>query len=130
MKYFPHAYKFYDLSEDERKELIGTYFKESRYDNGTLYFPVQLHEDDFNYGIQQGLISVSPIWKLKDGTKWFRVAAFSPDDLDKDLDFKDDECKIHQEVIEYIKQMPKKFVTYDSILLDIQWYFNAGKRTS
>lgn len=129
MKYFQHVYKFYDLGENERKELIGTYFKESRYDNGTLFFPVGLHEDDFNYGIQQGLILVSPIWKFN-GKKWFRVAAFSPDDLDKALDFESEECSIRQDVIDYIIKMPKKFVTYDSILLDIQEHFKAGKLTS
>lgn len=98
---FPSIYKFYDLPEEKRVELIGQTVKGySKHSNPTIYYVVGLRPDCFNYGIQQGLISLHMPTRLycSEKTKvylqkhrvnldWFKIGAFSPDDLDLDLEF-------------------------------------------
>ncbi len=121
---FDNVYDFYKMPEDERKALIGRVFKE----HNTLYFPVQLAEGEFNYGIQQGLIHVSPIWKhYKTHEKHFKIGVTSPDDLDIDLNFGPEHVHLRQEIILFLKGMAKKSVTYKGILLKIRDHFKAGE---
>ena len=126
-------YIFYGMSEVERRAMVGTYFFAS--DSGKmLYFPVEL-SGCFNYGVAQGLIFITEIYRHysvaadKNGARRnvFRVGAFSPDDLDLDLDFEHRECWLRQDVISYIKKMPKKGVTYMGVLESIRDHFKAGQ---
>ncbi len=121
MIYFPSCYDFYKLPEEERLLLVGSVFKQINRKN--LFFPVQLAECEFNYGVQQGLIFITEIHSLQSG-KWWRIGAMSPDDLDMNLDFK--ETSIRQDVIEYVKSMRKHNVTYRGVLEEIQKHFKAG----
>lgn len=123
-------YKFYDMNESDRKNLIGTCFQTVRKHNNGLFFPIQLANGEFNYGIRQGLIYVSPILKTTKGSKWFRVAASSPDDLDIDLDFGPEYTSLRQEIIQYLFRMNKINVTYRGVLGEIQKHFQAGEITS
>jgi hypothetical protein len=123
MKQLNSAYDFYRLEETQRKDMIGLCFKEKNRDH--IYFPIQLTDDCFNYGICQGLIVVTPILKSAEG-KWFRVAAFSPDDLDLDLDFNSNETHIRWDVIEFIRKTNKKNMSYTQFLTSIQTHFGMG----
>lgn len=118
MKILNHVDKFYDLTEEERIELVGTVFKAEGKD--TLYFPLQLAEGEFNYGIRQGIIFLTSVSKYK---TW-GIGVYSPDDLDMDLCF--DDVSIRQDVIEYVKSINKNNVTYRGILKKIQKRFNTG----
>lgn len=121
---FDDIYDFYyKRSEEERRELIGKCIR----DRHGIYFPVELDITQFNYGKRQGLIYVSPILKTSEGSKYFKVTAFSPDDLDVDLEFEHHECHLRQEVIAFIQQAPKMNVTYKGFLFRIQERFNAGE---
>ena len=127
-------YDFYKLTEEERFKLVGRVFKERWFKRGakgkikdegvcdTLYFPVQLTEDEGNrnYRIRQGLLGVSPIWTHGGQGKWFKVYVASPDDWDLCLEFKSEHTPLRQEVITYMKGVAKQNVTYMSILLSIQ----------
>jgi len=125
---FKTFYDFYDLSEDDRKTLIGKSFKEEKGQNH--YFPVQLAMGEFNYGKRQGLLRVSEML-LSNGNLWFRVSAASPDDLDADLDFEGMGVdSLRRKVLAYVKRMNKINVTYRGLLGEIQEYFNAGEITS
>lgn len=121
-----NPYDFYKMDEEERKSLVGKCFK-VRDKQSSYYYPLQLKEGQFNYGVQQGVIFVSPV-NYYLGQKWFRVGVFSPDDLDFDLDIKD--CTLRQEVISFIEKMPKVDVTYRGVLESIQKHFNAGELQS
>jgi hypothetical protein len=99
------VYTFYALPEDQRIAMIGKWFKEEG--GKSLHFPLGLTVDEFNYGIQQGLVFVSSVMDFG-GKKWFRVGVISPDDLDMDLDFGEDHCKLHNKVVQYVKTMPKQ----------------------
>lgn len=124
MKMFKRDYDFYQLPEDERKALIGSCFKVEGFEH--LYYPIGLFED-FNYGIDQGVIFVSPIMKYN-SEKWFRVGVFSPDDLDMDLDFNASETHKRQEIISHLNKIKKIDVTYRGVLEEIQKLF-GGKLT-
>lgn len=126
MKILKSAYSFYNLPETERVKMVGTVFT-TECNKNVLYFPIQLEVGEFNYGVQQGLIIITPILKSNTG-KWWRVAAKSPDDLDRDLDFSD--TSIRQDVIEYLRKMNKINRTYLGILKDIQNYFCSGEISS
>lgn len=129
MKILDSHWDFYNkLSEDERKALIGKCFREK--DREAFYFPVGLADGEFNYGVQQGLIFVTPIMNRQKKEKWFRVGASSPDDLDIDLDFFAPFMSLHQDVIEFVRTAKKKNVTYRGFLKAIQDHFKAGEMTS
>lgn len=146
---FNSAYDFYKLEETERIALIGRTIKERmwRLKHGKvvytdairpgLYFPIGLHPSEFNYGIQQGLLYVTDVLKMPavqgdtQRKKWFRVAAFSPDDLDIDLDFDDTETHLRQEIIQFIRgPMHKRNRRYREIMEQIKKHFSAGTITS
>lgn len=126
-----NIYDFYGFEESKRKSLIGITIKEiTKFKNREivrLYFPIQLTQECFNYGIQEGLIYLSETSKSKtDNSKWFGVSAFSPDDLDLSLIFQNKECQIRQEVIDFIKKIQKNETTYKKFLLKIQEHFKCG----
>lgn len=129
-------YDFYKMPEEERIALVGRCFTSERTRHDTLYFPVQLAHGEFNYGKQQGLIlvtsimRVTPRYQKRKNEKWFRVAACSPDDLDRALDFSHEHCHLRQDVIDFLKKTNKKDVTYQGILNRIRLHFKAGKITS
>lgn len=138
MRVFKSHFDFYKLPEKERQQLVGDFFIEEgreHYKKGEedrLFFPLSLHEDEFNYGKQQGLIFVSEVRQVK-GESWFRVGVSSPDDLDMDLDFQGigfNFEKLRLDVVEYVKQMSKQNVKYRDFLRNIQEHFNAGEMTS
>ena len=101
IEFFPSIYKFYDLPEEKRIELIGQTVKEyTKHNSPTVYYVVGLRADCFNYGIQQGLVSLhmprslycseqtkAYLRKHHADLEWFKIGAFSPDDLDLDLEF-------------------------------------------
>jgi hypothetical protein len=122
MRTIVSPYEFYEMPETERISLVGDCLKEERFD--TLYFPVCLSSEQFNYGISQGLLFVTPIRKVND-KKYFKVGVFSPDDLDLDLCFKHPLTEIRQDVLEYIRKMNKKNVTYGGMLENIQNIFGG-----
>ncbi len=140
---FDSPYEFYKLPEEERVKLIGRIYKERQWvlkgkkkqvtytdkvrDN--LYIPIGLHPDEFNYGIQQGVLRVSPILKDNNG-KWWRISAFSPDDLDCDLDFSQEYTGLRQDVIDFVRGPMHKFNRrYKEVLKQIQKHFKAGELT-
>jgi hypothetical protein len=131
---FPTPYAFYQLTEPERQALIGQFFTvPDRPDS--FWFPIALTEEGGwqNYNRRQGLIYLSPVLpKYRQAGTWFRVAAFSPDDLDMDLDF--DEVGIRDEVRKYLElyvaTCPSGGVLYRDVLRDIQSKFKAGVMTS
>jgi len=128
MKTFRSAYDFYKLPEQKRIELIGHVFKEG--EAGAIYFPILLSGGEFNYGVQQGLIRVSQLLHTGTNGDWFRVSAFSPDDLDRDLDFDNPPYWLHRAVVKYVEQMNKRGRTYCDFLAEIQAHFGLGERTS
>lgn len=105
--------EFYDLPEKDRIALIGTILEEQY--GGRLYFPIGLAYDEFNYEQNQGLIFVNKPC-MDDYGVWFRVGAFSPDDLDKDLDFFGNEVDYYDQVVTFLKRMHKFDVTYYGVL--------------
>jgi len=120
------AYDFYRLPENERIALIGTEFKvQDKYDKGE-YFVIGLTEEGGwqNYGRQQGLIWLSLPMNYK-GKTWFRVAAFSPDDLDMDLDFDDPAPDLRDKICNLLREMPKDNVTYREVLEFIQSFYGG-----
>lgn len=140
-KILSSPYQFYEMSEDDRKALVGKEFIVYRKQRPNckpvkksyeIYFPVQLADSEFNYGKQQGLIRISDIMDdiSNKGKKWMRIAAFSPDDLDIDLDFDDKEVNLRNYIVWYVRNMNKYNVTYRGFLSRIQKHFNAGTRTS
>ena len=126
MKRLKNSDYFYDLNEAERKSLVGTMFKttERKGMSNWLYFPLDLHKDEFNYGVRQGLICISPIEKYKH-KKNFKIIVHSPDDLDLCLYFNHYYTPDRQEVINFVKKMPKRNVFYKEVLLEIQKTFGG-----
>jgi hypothetical protein len=137
-------YDFYELPESERKAMIGKPFQEEITRKGhrkpqlssTLYFPVDLHPDEFNYQQPQGLIFVTEVCAhLPDHPNWFRVGVCSPDDLDIDLDFETtDTQQAHrwrEQAIEFLSDPTNlQGVFYADVLHFIQELTGAGTRTS
>lgn len=144
---FDSPFDFYDLSEDERVRLIGSVFRVREFifkgknndkivytDNicGDLFIPVGLASDEFNYGVEQGVLVVTTIRrKLMSGVKcnkWFKVGVFSPDDLDMDLEFTGDDTSIRQDVVEFIRwSMCKRGRRYREMLEQIVDEFECGE---
>ena len=130
-------YDFYELPEAERKAMVGQPFqvRGKRTISDTLYFPVDLHPDDFNYGAPQGLIFVTAPRDVPGHRNWFRVGVCSPDDLDKDLDFSGEDTaqvnKWRQQAIDFLSDPTNmRGVFYDDVLNFIQELTGAGIRTS
>lgn len=125
---------FYDLPDDKAKALVGTSFQCDDRPSYTFWV-VDLALDEFNYGHPQGLIFIfEPRKEEPDGPHWFRVGAFSPDDLDVDLDF---ECLTarkarsqYKKVVACLKSIPKSRVTYRGFMKEVQDQVGAGEITS
>jgi hypothetical protein len=123
------------MTEDGRKKLVGSSFRCPP--RTGVYFPLQL-SGCFNYGVDQGLLLVLPVTQVRYPPQfdshgnpttryWFKVGAFSPDDLDLDLEFDHDECRLHADVVRYVETMRKWGVTYRGVLEEIRGYFRAGR---
>lgn len=127
------AYDFYyDLNESDRLVLadIGCVLS---YSDGD-YFPIGLSEKGMwqNYGVPKGLIRVGHVFNKKPylPAGWLRVAAFSPDDLDMDLDFSPADDELRAKIVEYMTRLvPIDQVTYRDVLDMVQAEF-GGTRTS
>lgn len=130
MRSFKSPYEFYKLPEEERRALIGEPFvAEER--PFSLYFPFEVDVPENNYNAAQGLIWVSMMLMSKEGA-WFRVAAFSPDDIDMDLDFTGAAATVemHQRVCDFLRTLPRFPLSYEGILKAVQLHCGAGVRTS
>ncbi len=146
MKIFKRSYDFYDLPEEERKAMVGESFmvngpygSSSPYEHRgfviqpDIYFPIQLseHGQHLNYGTRQGVLNVIGIRPFYEKSSqypntWFRVACFSPDDLDLDLNFENSPTEeLRNKVIDLIREMPKDEVEYRECLEFIQSYFGG-----
>ena len=118
--------EFYELPEEQRIALIGSMLVENRTGYPVIYFPVGLDDETYNYNVAQGLISVHPVHiDRKDGA-WFKVGAFSPDDLDIDLEFTGQEVELHDQVVQFMRTLHKHDVSYRGVLKTIQRHFEAG----
>lgn len=91
---FKTAYDFYNLPDEERIKYIGVPFEEEGikvknvfYKDDGIFFPIGLNNIWENYGKTPGLLYISTPYQLKNKSYWFKVGAFSPDDLDIDLEF-------------------------------------------
>lgn len=128
MKIFKSPYDFYELEEVERISLVGRPFREER--RHGLYIPIFLSDKNENYGVAQGVLYVSDILILKSGEdkdeKWFKVGAFSPDDLDIDLEFVGKETCIRQEVIDFLLKYSTSTTSYKEILAMVITEFKMG----
>lgn len=134
MREFDSAFDFYSLPQRERKHMIGQCFMEKQRQDRTkdaIYFPIGLTKDGGlqNYGVRQGVLRVALLTNYLTKEPWLRVSCFSPDDLDKDLDFHNPEPGLRDKVIAYIKVMGKLDRTYDDALEELQKQF-GGERTS
>ena len=129
-KVFTNIYDYYDLPEEERFNLLETYCLDVDRKYST-YFPIWLSE----YGACQnyneafallGLLKPSPIrYGKQKGQIWFKVYAFSPDDLDLDLEFYNEVDK-YELMFEYLKnEMPRIGGTYMDFMLEIQKKFGG-----
>ena len=112
------------MSEELRESLVGKILTEEK-SNGTIFFPIQLLDGTLNYNKQQGLIFVTPIAIAYNKRQSFRVGVKSPDDLDMDLDFHNDEIELREPLIEYVKSMDKVYVTYHSVLNELHSLFGG-----
>jgi hypothetical protein len=119
------AYDFYRMNENDRIKAIDKVFVEDK-NKDCFFFPILLDKEAFNYGYQQGLLYLSPMLKNKQGKQWFRVAAFSPDDLDLDLDFENSKPNLRKKVFDFLMQHKFKDVTYREVLEYIQAEFKSG----
>jgi hypothetical protein len=137
MREFARDYDFYELPEDERQAMVGDCFVDlsEKGEKGApprFYFPIGLSEQGSwnNYGRRQGVLCVSPLWpkrvwekgKSKVAGRWFKVYAFSPDDLDLSLSFDDPTPELRERVLDIVRQMPKDEVEYLECLEFIQSY--------
>lgn len=127
MKTFNNIYDYYKLSEEERFNLLETYCVEGDY----IYFPIWLSEIGARQNYRQafallGLLKPTPIrYEPKKGEVWFKVYAFSPDDLDLDLEFYNEPDK-YELMFEYLKnEMPRIGGTYMDFMLEIQKKFGG-----
>jgi len=130
MKTFKNQFEFYRLPEDQRVALIGSFFKvEGKED---IYFVFQLENENTNYGVKQGAVCVSGIMYYDEKRNWFRVNAFSPDDLDMDFDFVglQDLRYLRRKVLGFMLGAKKQDTSYKKILQDLQERFPMGERTS
>ena len=122
MKEFKRDYDFYDLPEDERKSLVGQFFRETH--GRHLYLVVDLHPEQFNYGVKQGVFFIGSIRK-EDGRKHFTISAFSPDDLDDCVTFYGESASKRQEIILYMARMVKKNVRYWNVIKELSSLFGG-----
>lgn len=104
---FDNIYKFYDLPEEDRAKLVGQKIQQvesfkfkRKLKSVRIFYVVDLDNEWTNYGSKQGLIgllqplvmrlSQKELTKYIKGTGdpyWFKLYAFSPDDLDLALHF-------------------------------------------
>jgi hypothetical protein len=122
-----NVYKeFYDLPEEQRIALIGSVLVEQNGPYTVMYFPIGLDDANSNYGKAQGLITVHSVYIDRENGAWFKAGAFSPDDLDIDLEFHGTECDLHDQVVQFMKEFHKHDTSYYGVLRAIQRRFNAG----
>jgi len=128
MKKFRTPYEFYKLPEAERIAMVNSYFS-TEDEPVARYFPISLTENgaNWNYGRHQGLLYLSPIWLLKKQNPWFKVAAFSPDDLDLCLYWEGNNATpaFREKILSWIEEMPKDNIDYQEALEFIQSYFQG-----
>ncbi len=129
MTTFNNEYDYYKLTDQERANLVGYTFQVKGEQEQSLYFPVKLTEEEgfVNYNHRYGALVLTPVLKSKQGN-WFRLGVFSPDDMDLDLDFNQDELNLRNNVINILKQLIDKDqeYTYREILEFVQITLAAG----
>lgn len=119
---------YYKLTEEQRLFMIKNqqFFGAKRY----LYFPIELSEDCFNYGFNQGLLillkplsaclSKKELAKYQFDPNWIKLGAFSPDDLDLDLEWSGD-YKLYLKIRKTVKNLMNcGQTTYKDFLKAIQ----------
>jgi hypothetical protein len=117
-----NIYDFYEkLSQEEREDYVLDQAEIIEQD-GSRYFPIMFQDGNSNYGHNVGLLLLLPVYN-----NWFKVGAFSPDDLDVDLVFEDEDPFLHDEIAEYLRTMPRFWTSYREALADIQAHFLKGK---
>jgi hypothetical protein len=130
MKTFKNIYDFYKLPKRDRMHLIDQCVR-SRHDS--LYFPILLTKDEFNYGIQQGLICITNL-VIFNKKIHFNVCAVSPDDLDKQITFNVSDIdageKLRKSIFKFIKNQNKRNVTYEEFLLNIKNNFQNEQHST
>lgn len=126
-KVFTNIYDYYDLPEEERFNLLETYCVKDNY----IYFPIWLSEAGAcqNYNEAFALLGLLEPYTIgygkQKGQIWFKVYAFSPDDLDLDLEFYNEVDK-YELIFEYLKnEMPRIGGTYKDFLLELQKKFGG-----
>ena len=119
--------EFYELPEEQRIALIGSVLVEQNGPYTVMYFPIGLDDANSNYGKAQGLVTVHSVYIDRENGAWFKVGAFSPDDLDIDLEFTGTECDLYPQVVQFMKEFHKHDVSYYGVLRAVQRRFNAGK---
>jgi hypothetical protein len=129
---FNSPYDFYNLPEVKRIDLIGDIFRLAK--RSGVYIPIHLVDADSNYGIAQGVLYVSEIYKIplkhqapNEGKMWFKVGAFSPDDLDMDLEFFDKPEWFRKNVITFLLGRAKIPTSYRQRLKEVQQEFETGE---
>lgn len=120
-----NVYTFYDWPDEKCKEYIGKVLQEKNY----IYFPVGLSNKWENYGKETGLVYVSPLQVVK-GKGYFSVGAFSPDDLDMGVFFKENEKKCElarKHIIKFMRRNEFRDVLYREIFERIHETFGGTK---
>jgi hypothetical protein len=125
-------YDFYNLPEFKRFELIGSSFTLAK--RGGVYIPIDLVDKDSNYGVAQGVLYVPDIYKIplkhrlrNEGKTWFKVGAFSPDDLDIDLEFFDKKEGLRKSIITFLLRRARVPTSYKQRLKEVQQEFETGE---
>lgn len=132
MTVFNSPYDFYNLPEIKRVELIGYPFTLAK--RKGVYIPIDLVDKDSNYGIAQGVLYVPEIYKIplkhqapNEGKMWFKVGAFSPDDLDIDLEFFNKTEGFRKTVIAFLLRRARVPTSYKQRLTEVQQEFETGE---
>lgn len=118
-------YDFYALPAKTRKGLVGGYFRTGELGADARYFPVILTDEArwVNYGVRTGVIRVANIPGHGKYKPFVRASAFSPDDLDMDLDFMNPASDLFERVCRFVLAGPRVQVTYRQILDSIHANF-------
>jgi len=125
---FNTEYDFYKLSEENRENLVGDFFKIGN----VIYYVVKLSSRQFNYGSQQGLIGLnkpSCLYASKATLRhirnadWFNIYAKSYDDLDCTLDLNG--VQLYYDVKRYLDKTNFSYCTYKEIMVQLQDVFGG-----
>jgi len=134
MHKFKRAYDFYALPEHERRSYVGQQFLAIDHPDYE-FFVIGLVEGEFNYGSRQGVLYIFPprkdtYAKSPDfGQLWWKIGVFSPDDLDKSIEFSGDaECKLFSKVRGFLREANPILLntTYHDALEFVRQEFNCG----